>query len=1238
MTWVPLQVHSQYSILDGTASINRLVDKAHDYQIPALALTDHGNLFGAIEFYKACKKKEIKPIIGCEVYVAPTSRLDKMKQSGSRVAYQLTLIAKNLEGYHNLVKLSSIGYTEGFYYFPRIDMEVLREHSEGLICLSGGLSSLLAHKALQENLEEFDKEVLLLQSIFKEDFYFQLNRFDMEPNQIENDGMNKESWLVQNYQDAITKQHKLNPILLDAASRFSIPYVATNDIHYLEREEWRAHEVLINVQSGEPCEVWEKDSLGNLKQKIPNPKRRTYFSHELYFKSPDQMKALFHDLPEAISNTELIAQKCHFEVDFDTKHYPVFFPPSIDEEKVSEKERVEASENYLKELCYQNIPNRYDEDKLAKIQELYPNQKPIDIIHNRLNMELDIILSKGMCDYLLIVYDFIDWAKQNQIPVGPGRGSGAGSIILYLIGITDIEPLRFFLFFERFINPERISYPDIDVDICMEKRGRVIDYTLQKYGKDNVAQIITFGTMKAKMAIKDVGRVLNVPLSKVNQIAKLIPDELNITIEKALDVDPDLSEQYAQDHETKRIIDMARILEGCVRNTGVHAAGVVISGEPLVEHIPVCLAKDSELAVTQFSMKPLESVGMLKMDFLGLKTLTCIQKAVEMIELTSQMKIDWTNLPLDDPKAFELLNQGKTLGVFQLESAGMADLAQKLHIDRFEEIIAAIALYRPGPMSMIPSFINRKHGKEKIEIDHPWMEDILKETYGVMVYQEQVMQIASKLANYSLGEGDVLRRAMGKKDAAQMAEQREKFKEGALKNGIQEEVATLIFDKMEKFASYGFNKSHAAAYAYLSYVTSYLKANYSKEWMAALMTCDSDDVTKVAKFIQECKQLKIEILPPDVNFAGKEFRPTEEGIRFAMNAIKGVGVGVVETIILEREKNGPFKSLYEFFQRIDLKKAGKKNLEVLALAGCFDFCGWTRDEIALSVEPMYEAALLDQKEKAKGVINFFSLMPGEEKNQFSKPPKVAEPRTKLDQLFLEKALLGFFLTEHPLENFKEKIKHLSCAALKVIPTLEPGAVFRTSFIIEEVKVRIAMASQKKFAILMVSDGVERFELPVWNDLYEKAQPIIRENQLICAVLRLDERDGVRRLNCHWLEDLNKEINQLSRECDQAYDQTKLLLERRQRAKEKKMATPQQPAKVSTTFKLKVDANQTKLSHILTLKKHFRTFPGDTPLQIDFHSNGSTLSSLKIEKNWGVEVNQTLKRLILNVSSGIQIVE
>lgn len=1234
MSWVPLHSHSQYSILDAVASIPEIVKKAKTFGLPALALTDHGNLFGAVEFYKACKKAEIKPIIGCEVYVAPGSRFDKVKHPGKKAAYHQTILVKNEEGYHNLVKLTSKAFLEGFYYFPRIDKELLKEHSKGLICLSGCMSSMISQAALNSSKEEFFEEVEWFLDVFKDDFYIELQRHAQD-DKLEEDKITLEPWLLQNYREFISKQERLNNLLLEASEKYQIPCVATNDSHYLERKDWKAHEILINVQSGEPCEIWEKDSLGNLKAKVPNPKRRCYESHELYFKSPSEMEKLFQDLPSAIENTLKVAEKCQYEMRFDVKHYPVFKPESLDP-NATEHERKEASENFLKELCYQNIPVRYTSEKLEVIAQNYPDKDPHKLIDERLKMELGIILSKGMCDYLLIVYDFIDWAKRNKIPVGPGRGSGAGSIILYLIGITDIEPLRFGLFFERFINPERISYPDIDVDICMEKRGEVIEYTLNKYGKDNVAQIITFGTMKAKMAIKDVGRVLNVPLAKVNQIAKLIPEELGITIDKALEVDPDLSRQYLEDAETKRIIDMGKILEGCVRNTGVHAAGVVICGNALTEHVPICNSKDSELAVTQFSMKPIEQVGMLKMDFLGLKTLTCIQKAVDIIKVTAKKELDWTNLPLNDAKTFDLLNQGKTLGVFQLESAGMADLCVKLHIDKFEEVIAAIALYRPGPMSMIPSFINRKHGKEKIESDHPWLVDILKETYGVMVYQEQVMQIASKLANFSLGEGDVLRRAMGKKDAQQMATQREKFIKGALVNGINEETSGKIFDQMERFAAYGFNKSHAAAYAYLSYVTAYLKANYTKEWMAALMTCDSDDISKVAKFTQECRNLHIAILPPDVNEAGKAFWPTAAGIRFAMSAIKGVGEGIVDAILEEREQRGAFKSLYQFFERANLKKMGKKTIEVLAKAGCFDFCKWTRDEIVLSVEPMYDAALSAQKEKDQGILNFFSLIDEEEK-AFSEPPKVENPTSQLNQLFLEKELLGFFLTQHPLEFQKQKVKALNVFPLEKIDELDSGKVFRASFIIESIKIRVASASQKKFAILTISDGIVQHELPVWNDLYEKLQHLIVENQLIAAILRVEDKEGVRKLNCHWLGDLNQDLASLIRECDDAFDQTKLLIERRRKASEMAKNKPEKKMPDKTPFKLQIDASKVRLSEIMKLKKCFRQFPGDVPLVIEFHDHNSMLGQLHIDATWGIEPSHTFNRLVQETSNAVTII-
>lgn len=1248
--FIHLRAHSQYSILDASAAIPELAKKAAANGSPALALTDHGNLFGAVDFYKACKDAKIKALIGCELYVAPGSRLEKTRIYGMRAAYNLTLIAKNMQGYNNLCKLSSKGYLEGFYYHPRVDQDLLKEYGEGLVCICGSLGTRLAHEILQGTPESVAKEISWYKEVFKEDLYLDLQRHHMTEEDLREDGFYQESWLLQQYQDFITRQEKVNTALLQLAQEHQLPYIATNDVHYIDREDWRAHEVLMNVQSGEPCEIWEKDSQGNPKFRVSNPKRQTYPSHEYYFKSPQQMAILFSDVPEAVSRTLEIYEKCHVEIDFKTKHYPVYIPPSLEGKSFEKEEQSTEVKKFLWQLCEEGIPKRYTEERLAKVKEIYPEREPMEVIRERLDYEMGIIVPKGMSDYLLIVWDFINWSKKNGIPMGPGRGSGAGSIVLYLIGITDIEPLRFHLFFERFINPERLSYPDIDVDICMDRRGEVINYTLQKYGKENVAQIITFGTMKAKMAIKDVGRVLSVPLSRVNEIAKLIPEDLNITLEKALEKDFELRQLYESDEEVARVIDLAKKLEGSIRNTGIHAAGIIISGEPLTNFIPVCNAKDSDMPVTQFSMKPVEAVGMLKVDFLGLKTLTAIQICVEAIKVGTGRSIDWINLPLDDKATFDLLNQGKTLGIFQLESGGMQDLARQLHLDRFEEIIAVGALYRPGPMDMIPSFINRKHGREAIENDHPWMKDILAETYGIMVYQEQVMQIASKLANYSLGEGDVLRRAMGKKDLEQMAQQREKFRLGALENSIDETTSMLVFDKMEKFASYGFNKSHAAAYGYVSYVTAYLKANYPREWMAALMTCDRDDLTKVAKFIRECQTMNISILPPDVNEAGEAFQATAQGIRFAMTGIKGVGSGVVEAIVEERKKRGPFSSLYQFFKRIDTKKVGKKVVENMADAGCFDFTGWSRDALVHSIDAIYDTVTKEQKETSLGIMSLFSLMGDTNENKFSKPPEILAKTTTQMLLRKEKELLGFFLTGHPMDEYKEILHRLSCVPLRRLEEMSNDAVFRSAFIVESIQVRLSAKTQRKFAILVISDGIERLELPIWSDLYEEKSQLLQENQLLYAVLQVDKKEEEVRLSCRWLDDLTRADEEMMEACDKAFDKAKHQAARFAHSKSLAASKPpsdkakkniQQPEKKNENkkeepaikmLKIKVDADEARLSHILQLKQLFSQNHGPMPVQIDFHVQSKVVATLHVDSKWGVSYNDQMKQNMTEIHS------
>lgn len=1240
--WLPLHVHSQYSILDATASVYDIAKKASEFNMAAVALTDHGNLFGAVDFYKACKEVKVKPIVGCELYVAGGGRKEKKKDENNRASYPLVLLVKDKTGYKNLCRLSSIGYLEGFYYTPRVDFEALKEHSEGLIALSGNVGSKLAEIALNKSAADFKTQVDLYREIYGDNFYLELQRHEMSEYALNADGIFQESWLYQQYQTYISKQARINEAFLKYSKELGIPVVATNDSHYIDSSDWKAHEILCNIQSGEPCEIWEKDSYGNPKFKVPNPKRETYPSHEYDFKSQEQMQEKFSDVPEALSNTLLIAEQCNLDIDFKTKHYPVYLPPSLEGKSYTKEEQFKAVEEYLWHLCENGIKERYTKDKLDKVRETCPGKEPMEIIRERLNYEMNIIVPKGMADYLLIVWDFINWAKKSGIPVGPGRGSGAGSIVLYLIGVTDIEPLRFHLFFERFINPERISYPDIDVDICMERRGEVIQYTLNKYGKDNVAQIITFGTMKAKMSIKDVGRVLNIPLSKVNEIAKLVPEDLNITLDKALEKDPDLLRMYETDDEAKRILDIGRKLEGSIRNTGIHAAGIIISAEALSDLIPICNAKDSEMPVTQYSMKPVEQVGMLKVDFLGLKTLTAIVTCVKAIEENSGLRIDWVNLPLDDKPTFELLNQGKTLGIFQLESGGMQDLARQLHLDKFEEIIAVGALYRPGPMDMIPSFINRKHGREPIEYDHHWMKDILSETYGIMVYQEQVMQIASKLALYSLGEGDVLRRAMGKKDLEQMATQREKFRLGALENDISSDVSMRIFDKMEKFASYGFNKSHAAAYGYLSYVTAYFKANYPKEWMAALMTCDSDDTSKVSKFIHECQAMGIAILPPDINEAGKAFFAAPKGIRFAMSGIKGVGTSVVDAIVAERAKGGPFKGLYQFCRRIESKKVGKKAIEDLVDAGCFDFTGWSRDALKQSVDPVYETASKEQKEASAGVISLFSLMGNTEEARFSSPPEVKLRRSKMDILLKEKELMGFFLTGHPMDGHKEILKRLSCVSFSHFKTVTADAIFRSAFIVETVQIRLSSKSQKKFAILTISDGVEQYELPIWPELYEEKSHLLFENKLLYAVLQVEKKEDGYRLNCKWLDDLSEANEAMVEACDAAFDKAKHLSARyaqnaitsAKRAQEKKVEVkPKEEIKMDKNFVLKVDADQIRLSHILKLKKVFEKHRGNIPLQIEFAAQEREIAALHIDSSWGITKTPEFERDVEAVLKG-----
>lgn len=1237
--WIPLNVHSQFSILDSTASVHALVDRAKEFGVSALALTDQGSLYGAVDFYKTCKQSGILPIIGCEIWVAPGHRSEKKRVPGQVAGYPIILLAKNLAGYRNLCKLSSFGFLEGFYYQPRIDKELLTACHDGLICLSGPMDSSVGSLIAAGKEKELREEIAFYHQLFGEDYYFEIQRHKMSDENVRGDGVDQEQWLLQKMRDGVLRQETVNAKLIQLSSELNIPLVATNDTHYIEREDWRAHEILLNIQSGEPCEIWERDSRGFVKNRMPNPKREALFTHELYFKSPAQMLSLFADVPHAVAETKKLAAKCSLEIDFKTKHYPVFIPPTLENLSCSKEERLKAAESYLYDMCNARIASRYPPERLALVRKKFPDKDPLRVVRERFEYEFSVLSSKGMCDYMLIVYDFIDWAKRRGIPMGPGRGSAAGSIVAYLIGITDIEPLCFNLIFERFINPERVSYPDIDVDICMDRRQEVIDYTIQKYGKDKVAQIITFGTMKAKMAIRDVGRVLNVPLSKVNEIAKLVPEDPTMTLEKAFQLEPALNHLIETDEEAKRLLEMAKKCEGSIRNTSTHAAGLIISANPITDHVPVCTAKDSEMLVTQFAMKPVESVGMLKIDFLGLKTLTSIKKCIEAIAANAHRQIDWGNLPLDDKPTFDLLNQGRTLGVFQLESGGMQDLAKQLHIDMFEEIIAVGALYRPGPMDMIPSFIHRKHGREEIEFEHPLLKTILSETYGIMVYQEQVMEIASKLAGFSLGEGDMLRRAMGKKDKEEMARQGEKFLMGCAKKGIGPDIAQLIFDKIEKFASYGFNKSHAAAYAYLSYTTAYLKANFPKEWLASLMTCDRDDLSKVAKFIREAHSMQIAMLPPDVNEAKSEFTAVSQGIRFAMTGIKGVGAGVVDHIIEER-KRGKFISLNDFVGRIDKTKVGKKQIELLIEAGCFDFTTWSRDAMKESLDAMYEEAASDQKEKERGVMNLFALIE-ESKDRFQTPPSISAPTSKMQMLQREKELLGFYLTGHPMDSYRKELAALSCVPFKEFDHLPDNAIVRAAFVVETVQVKISAKTQRKFAVLIISDGIERYELPIWSDLYEEKGALLRENKLLFGILQISRQDGSLHLQAKCLEDLTAVDEAKIQACSDLYDRLKVSSAKYQgkSAEAKKKMVKPMNNDVPSIIRINADAHQMRLSHILQLKELFRTFPGKTKIEIVFHHGSSKIGTLKIDDPWGVKTDpafyRELKELIKEIPVSVE---
>lgn len=969
MSFAHLHCHTQYSLLDGAIRIDDLIETTKSFGQEAIAITDHGVLYGALEFYDKAQKAGIKPIIGCEMYVAPRDMATKEPLVGLPKNYHLVLLAQNEQGYHNLIKLVSAAHIKGFYYKPRVDRNLLAEYSSGLIAMSACLQGEVPYWLLRGNEDKALDALEFYRSTFDGRFYLE----------IQNNG--------------IEDQNRVNELLMDISKRYDLPVVATNDCHYLHKADAKAHEVLLCIQT---------------QSMIHDKGRMTFETDQLYLKSPQEMAEQFAWAPDAIKTAEEVAGRCNLELPRGDYYFPVY---PIDKGKTLEDVLEENSWDGLKSRMDHNVTQEYT---------------------TRLKEELEIIKSMGFAGYFLIVADYIQYAKQHDIPVGPGRGSAAGSLAAYSLGITDIDPIRWNLLFERFLNPERKSMPDIDVDFCQSRRDEVIEYVKNKYGPENVCQITTFGNMKAKAVIRDVGRVLGMNYGDVDKIAKLIPNELKMTLEEAIRVEPKLKELKDKDAMVSRLIDIAKALEGLSRHASVHAGGVVISdNRPLVDHVPVYMDKKGML-ISQYDMKRIEQVGLIKLDMLGLKTLTVIQQTVDILK-SRGVDIDISKIPLDDTATYQLISDGDTSSVFQLESSGMKQMLRQLRPEKFEDIIAAVALYRPGPMDLIPSYVERKHGREKIDYPHPLLETLLNETYGIIVYQEQVMQIAQKLGGYSLGKADLLRRAMGKKIAAEMATQREIFVDGAVKNGVTKQTAVEIFDLMEKFANYGFNKSHAAAYALVAYQTAYLKAHHFKAFMAANFTLDLSQTEKVTKHISECKAKGVAILSPDINESNWEFVASGEGIRFGLGAIKNVGMAAVEVALAEREANGHYADLGTFLQRLALSKVNRRVVESLIKVGAFDSLHTNRRALFDVLDVLLEDAQRKAKDKLSGQETLFSLDEFSADNEQDEIDLPDIPDWSEDEkLKMEKDGVGFYISGHPLKKYASVIDKYSSATTSTL--------------------------------------------------------------------------------------------------------------------------------------------------------------------------------------------------------------
>ena len=1067
--FVHLHFHTKYSLLDGANTIEAVVDTADRYKMPALAITDHGNMFGVIEFYQAAMKKGIKPIIGCEAYIAPKSRLDKKNNYGiPNASFHIVLLASSNIGYKNLIKLVSEAHLEGFYYRARIDKELLAQHSEGLICLSSCLKGEVPYRLLEGREEDAIKAAGEYIDIFGRDNFY----FEIQDNKIKD-------------------QEKINRDLIRLSKKLGVQVVATGDCHYLKRENARAHEILLCIQTG---------------SNINDPHRLRFSTDEFYMKSPEEMHRAFSEIPEAILNSREIAKKCNVELQFGR-----FFLPEYDVPEGFTKE------SFVERLAFKGLEERFPEGAAPVAASSVPKSE----YEARLKEELSVINRMGYAGYFLIVWDFINYAKANAIPVGPGRGSAAGSLVAYCLRITDLNPIKYGLLFERFLNPERISMPDIDIDFCMDKRDRVIQYVTGKYGSDHVAQIITFGTMAARGVIRDVGRSLDIPYSEVDRVAKLIPEGPNVKLEDALSSEPKLKELMNADSRITTLIEYALSLEGLTRHASTHAAGIVISKEPLTEYVPLSRGTKDEV-VTQFAMEDIEKIGLVKFDFLGLKTLTVIDHTVRLINSTTQEddneRFDIVAIPLDDLATYELFSSGNTTGIFQLESSGMRDILVKIKPDKFEDLIAILALYRPGPLGsgMVDDYVKRRRGLIPVKYETPEIKDILKETHGVIVYQEQVMKIANVLAGFSMGEADILRRAMGKKDPETMTNLKERFKEGAKQKNINSKKAEKIFDLIEYFAGYGFNKSHSAAYALISYQTAYLKVHYPVEYMAAMLTCEMGKMDKVTAGIRECKDMGIDVLPPDVNESEKDFTVTGKSIRFGLVAIKNVGESAIESIIATRRESGNFKSVFDFCKRVDLRKVNKRTIESLIKCGAFDSMGIHRSRHMDVIDKAISFGGSYQKSKNQVSI-FDTLTPEDQGNPSGLIPNIDE----WDEHILlknEKETIGFYITGHPLARFEAVIKKHSQITTKDIAELDDGKEVVICGIITEIKTTLTKKGDK-MAYARIEDMDGFAEVIIFPDTYKASSDILAEDKPVIIIGSINKSDAGFKIKSSKIQDL-----------------------------------------------------------------------------------------------------------------------